>query len=178
MADGFGLRQKLDARIASARRSLLWPALTRAVLPALVWFTVFAVFWLTGLYTAMPIEAQATTGVIFWVGFITAGVVLLVAFVVSQTKVAHPLLPLRVVSHRVRAGALLLQAVAGTVMIGAMLYVTLHLQIVLALSPLQAGLAGEVLPGLLPAPEIGQSESRDPALAPGQCDAAGMRALV
>ena len=60
MADGFGLRQKLDARIASARRSLLWPALTRAVLPALVWFTVFAVFWLTGLYTAMPIEAQAT----------------------------------------------------------------------------------------------------------------------
>ncbi|MBB2924628.1 MFS transporter [Cellulomonas cellasea] len=75
------------------------------------------------------------------VGFIGAGVVLLALFVLSQTKVAHPLLPLRVVRHRVRAGALLLQAVAGTVMIGAMLYVTLHLQIVLALSPLQAGLA-------------------------------------
>jgi len=74
-------------------------------------------------------------------GFIGAGVVLLALFVLSQTKVAHPLLPLRVVRHRVRGGALLLQAVAGTVMIGAMLYVTLHLQIVLALSPLQAGLA-------------------------------------
>lgn len=75
------------------------------------------------------------------VGFIGGGVALLALFVYSQTKVAHPLLPLRVVKHRVRAGALLLQAVAGTVMIGAMLYVTLHLQIVLEFSPLEAGLA-------------------------------------
>ncbi|MBO3102890.1 MFS transporter [Cellulomonas sp. zg-ZUI168] len=74
-------------------------------------------------------------------GFIGGGAVLLALFVFSQTKVAHPLLPLRVINHRVRAGALLLQAVAGTVMIGAMLYVTLHLQIVLAFSPLEAGLA-------------------------------------
>ncbi|RYY97703.1 MAG: DUF4175 family protein, partial [Alphaproteobacteria bacterium] len=71
MADGFGLREKLDARIASARRSLFWPALIRSILPALVWFTIFAVFWFSGLYTAMPLEAQATTGVVFWVGFIT-----------------------------------------------------------------------------------------------------------
>ena len=75
MADGFGLREKLDARIAAARRSLLWPALIRAILPALVWFTVFAVFWLSGLYSAMPLEAQATTGVIFWVGFITTALI-------------------------------------------------------------------------------------------------------
>ncbi len=72
MADGFGLRNKLDARIASARRSLFWPSLIRSILPALVWFAGFAIFWLTGLYTAMPIEAQAATGVVFWVGFITA----------------------------------------------------------------------------------------------------------
>ena len=75
------------------------------------------------------------------IGFIGAGVVVLALFVVSQTKVAHPLLPLRVVKHRVRAGSLLLQAVAGTVMIGAMLYLTLHLQIVLGFGPLEAGLA-------------------------------------
>ena len=75
------------------------------------------------------------------IGFIGGGVLLLALFVYSQTKVAHPLLPLRVVKHRVRAGALLLQAVAGSVMIGAMLYLTLHLQIVLAFSPLEAGLA-------------------------------------
>jgi hypothetical protein len=56
LADGFGLRSKLDARIATARRSLFWPALVQAALPALIWFTIFAVFWLTGLYTAMPPE--------------------------------------------------------------------------------------------------------------------------
>ena len=71
MADGFGLREKLDARISSARRSLFWPSLVRSGLPALVWFAAFAVFWLTGLYTALPVEIQATIGVVFWVGLIT-----------------------------------------------------------------------------------------------------------
>ena len=75
MADGFGLREKLDARIASARRSLLWPALIRAILPALVWFTVFVVFWLSGLYTALPLEAQATVGVVFWLGIVTSALI-------------------------------------------------------------------------------------------------------
>lgn len=86
-------------------------------------------------------RAEAGWGHADVAGFIGAGVVLLVLFVVSQTKVAHPLLPLRVVQHRVRGGALLLQAIAGSVMIGAMLYLTFHLQIVLAFTPLQAGLA-------------------------------------
>ncbi len=72
MADGFGLQQKLDARISAAKRSLFYPALVRAVLPAGLWFSAFAIFWLSGFYTAMPLEAQATTGVIFWVGFIVA----------------------------------------------------------------------------------------------------------
>jgi len=71
VADGFGLRQKLDARIASARRSLFWPSLVRSSLPAGLWFVAFSVFWLTGLYTALPVEVQATIGVVFWVGLIT-----------------------------------------------------------------------------------------------------------
>lgn len=75
MADGSGLRSKLDARIGSARRSLFWPYLTRSILPPLLWFTAFAVFWLTGLYTAMPIEAQAAVGVIFWVGFLITALI-------------------------------------------------------------------------------------------------------
>ncbi len=71
MADGFGLREKLDARIASARRRLFWPSLVRSALPAVLWFTGFAVFWLTGLYTPLPPEIQATVGVVFWVGLLT-----------------------------------------------------------------------------------------------------------
>ena len=62
MADGFGLREKLDARISVARRKLFWPSLVRSALPAALWFTGFAAFWLTGLYTAMPVEAQAMAG--------------------------------------------------------------------------------------------------------------------
>ena len=71
MADGSGLREKLDARISVARRKLFWPSLVRSALPAALWFTGFAVFWLTGLYTAMPPEAQAMAGVAFWIGLLT-----------------------------------------------------------------------------------------------------------
>jgi EmrB/QacA subfamily drug resistance transporter len=75
------------------------------------------------------------------IGFIAAGVVLIALFVWIESRVAQPLLPLRVILHRVRGGAFLMQAVAGSVMIGGTLYLTFHLQIVLGFSPLLAGLA-------------------------------------
>ncbi|MFG6477284.1 MFS transporter [Microbacterium sp. P06] len=78
--------------------------------------------------------------------FLAAGVALLALFVWIESRVAQPLLPLRIVTNRVRGGAFLIQAVAGTVMIGAMLYLTFHLQIVLGMSALQAGLATLPLP--------------------------------
>ncbi|MDN3495693.1 MFS transporter [Planococcus sp. APC 4015] len=74
-------------------------------------------------------------------GFLATGVALLALFVFIETRVAQPLLPLRVVLDRVRGGAFLVQAIVGSVMIGATLYLALHLQIVLAMTPLQAGLA-------------------------------------
>ncbi|KQX05554.1 MFS transporter [Leifsonia sp. Root1293] len=80
------------------------------------------------------------------VGFIAAGVVLLAAFVWIESRVGQPLLPLRIVLDRVRGGAFLLQAIAGSVMIGAMVFLTFHLQIVLGLSPLVAGFATLPLP--------------------------------
>ena len=73
--------------------------------------------------------------------FLALGVVLLVAFVLIQARVRQPLLPLRVVANSVRAGAFLIQAIIGAVMIGSMLYLTFHFQIVLGMSPLVAGLA-------------------------------------
>lgn len=71
---------------------------------------------------------------------LAVGVVLLAAFVVVESRTAQPLLPLRIVRDRVRAGAFLLQAVVGTLMIGALLYLSFHLQVVMGLSPLRAGL--------------------------------------
>ncbi|HYP73475.1 MAG TPA: MFS transporter, partial [Microbacterium sp.] len=74
-------------------------------------------------------------------GFLAAGVILLAAFVWIESRVTQPLLPLRVITDRVRGGAFLIQAVAGSVMIGATLYLTLHLQIVMQMSALMSGLA-------------------------------------
>lgn len=82
-------------------------------------------------------------------GFIAVGAVLLVAFVWTQTRVANPLLPLRVVLHRVRAAAFLLQAVVGVVMMGAMLYLTFHFQVVMGMSPVQAGLANVAMTAVI-----------------------------
>ena len=75
MADGFGLKEKLDGRISAARRSLFWPSLVRSALPAILWFTAFAAFWLTGLYTPLPPEIQATIGVVFWIGLLVAALI-------------------------------------------------------------------------------------------------------
>src|SRR5690606_33738278 len=78
--------------------------------------------------------------------FIVLGIVLLLVFVWVETRVSNPLLPLRVVAHKVRGGAFLIQAVAGSVMIGATLYLTFHLQIVLGMGALEAGVASLPLP--------------------------------
>ncbi|GAA3215593.1 MFS transporter [Microbacterium terregens] len=78
--------------------------------------------------------------------FLAGGVALLVLFVWIETRTAQPLLPLRIVTNRMRGGAFLIQAIAGSVMIGSTLYLTFHLQIVMQMSALQAGLASLPLP--------------------------------
>ncbi|SMQ71286.1 drug resistance transporter, EmrB/QacA subfamily [Plantibacter sp. VKM Ac-1784] len=75
------------------------------------------------------------------IGFLALGAGLLVLFVVIERRVAQPLLPLRIVTNPVRGGAFLVQAIVGSVLIGSMLYVAFHLQIVLGMDPLPAGLA-------------------------------------
>ncbi len=75
------------------------------------------------------------------VGFLALGAGLLVLFVVIERRVAQPLLPLRIVTNPVRGGAFLVQTIVGSVLIGSMLYVAFHLQIVLGMDPLPAGLA-------------------------------------
>lgn len=73
--------------------------------------------------------------------FLALGAVLLAAFVLIQSRVRQPLLPLRVITNTVRAGAFLIQAVIGAVMIGSMLYLTFYFQLVLGMSPLISGIA-------------------------------------
>jgi len=89
--------------------------------------------------------AEAGWGRVDTIGFLTAGAILIVLFGFIESRVAQPLLPLRVIFHRVRAGAYLVQAALGAVLIGSTMYLTFHLQLVLGMAPLVAGLSTVVM---------------------------------
>jgi EmrB/QacA subfamily drug resistance transporter len=71
---------------------------------------------------------------------LAAGVLLLAAFVAVEVRATHPLLPMRVVLHRVRAGAFLAITLMFVAMFGFYLFMSYFTQTVLGYSPVQAGL--------------------------------------
>jgi EmrB/QacA subfamily drug resistance transporter len=73
--------------------------------------------------------------------FLGASVLLLAGFVALQRRVAHPLLPLRVVTDRNRGGSFLAIGIAGAGIFGAFLFLTFYLQNTRGLTPLETGLA-------------------------------------
>ena len=70
-----------------------------------------------------------------------AGVLAVAAFLVRQTRIPQPLLPLWVLANRSRAGAYLAVAVSVVGSFGMFLMLTYHFQVVLGFTPVQAGLA-------------------------------------
>src|SRR5580704_5363276 len=72
---------------------------------------------------------------------LVAGVVLLAAFVLTERRVAHPLLPLRIVLNRFRGGAYLAIGLSSIGVFGIFLFLTYYLQLTLAYSPVRSGLA-------------------------------------
>jgi EmrB/QacA subfamily drug resistance transporter len=72
---------------------------------------------------------------------LAAGVVLLAAFVLVEQRVAHPLLPLRIVLNRFRGGAYLAIGLSAIGVFGIFLFLTYYLQLTLAYSPVKSGLA-------------------------------------
>ncbi|MFC9787474.1 MFS transporter [Rhodococcus sp. NPDC127528] len=75
------------------------------------------------------------------VAWLVAGAVLLAVFVVIETRVAHPLLPLRIVLDRTRGGAYLAMFITGSGMFAVFLFLTFYMQTVLQYSPIVTGLA-------------------------------------
>ena len=71
---------------------------------------------------------------------IVTGAAVGTAFVHRQRRLEHPLLDLRLFANRTFASALTIQLGGGIVMGGTFLFVTLYLQMVVGLSPLEAGL--------------------------------------
>lgn len=72
---------------------------------------------------------------------LVAAAVLLILFVVIETRVEQPLLPLRVVLNPVRGGSYFAIAVFGIVIFGVFLFLTFYLQNTLQYSPLKTGFA-------------------------------------
>ncbi|WP_432524525.1 MFS transporter [Kineococcus sp. SYSU DK006] len=118
----------LEHRRPGHRPPLDWPGVATAVLGL-----VGVVY---GLANA-EVDGWSAPGT--W-GFLVAGVLLLAAFCLLQSRVAHPLLPLRVVVDRNRGGSLLAMAVTGAGMFGIFLFLTYYLTGTLGYSPVQTGL--------------------------------------
>lgn len=59
----------------------------------------------------------------------------MVLFVLVESKVKCPLLPLRVATERNRAAAFLASFLSGAVLIGGILFINFYLQIVLGFAP-------------------------------------------
>lgn len=69
------------------------------------------------------------------------GTVLLLAFVVVESRITHPLLPIRILTNRTRATSYVAMLVAPAAMLAMFYFLTLLMQQILGYSPLQAGLA-------------------------------------
>jgi len=107
-------------------------------------------------------------------GFLAAGAVLLALFVWLQTRVAHPLLPLRVVLDRNRGGSYLALFVSGAGMFGVFLFLTYYAQATLHYSPVETGLAFLPMVGALMVAATVSSSLLIPRVGPKPLVAAGM----
>jgi EmrB/QacA subfamily drug resistance transporter len=72
---------------------------------------------------------------------LAAAVVLLTGFAIIESRVAHPLLPLRVLADRVRGGSYLAIGISGIAMFAVFLFLTYYLQQTKGFTPIQTGLA-------------------------------------
>ena len=74
-------------------------------------------------------------------GFLGAALILLFIFIKIESKVANPLMPLRVITERNRGGSYLGSLVVGAGLFSMFLFLGLYLQVILGYSPLKSGFA-------------------------------------
>jgi EmrB/QacA subfamily drug resistance transporter len=75
------------------------------------------------------------------IAMLTAAVVLLTSFAFVESRVAHPLLPLRVIADRTRGGSYLAIGISGIALFAVFLFLTYFLQQTKGFTPIQTGLA-------------------------------------
>jgi EmrB/QacA subfamily drug resistance transporter len=91
-------------------------------------------------------HAAAKSGSAGWtdgqtIGFLIAGLALLVGFLARERRAPHPLLPPRVVNDRNRGGAYAAMFLACIGLFGVFLFLTYYLETILDFSPVKTGLA-------------------------------------
>jgi DHA2 family lincomycin resistance protein-like MFS transporter len=128
----------------------------------------------TLVYGLSRIGAEAASGLPA-PGLVGAGLAVVAVFVLRQLQLQrreHPLLDLRVLTHRTYAVGVTIQSVSFLAMMGAMILLPLYLQDLRGLSPLQTGLLvapGGIAMGLL-GPQVGKAFDRlgaRPLVVPG-----------
>ena len=92
------------------------------------------------VYGLAHAESTSWTASATWLS-ILAGAILLAAFVRTQENVATPLLPLRLLTHRTRAGSHIALFVTSIGMFGLSLFLAYYLENIAKYTPLQTGLA-------------------------------------
>ncbi|NUT36129.1 MAG: DHA2 family efflux MFS transporter permease subunit [Hamadaea sp.] len=102
---------------------------------------VTATLGLTSLVYGFTKAAESGWDAASTLGFIGAGVALLILFVVIELRSKNPLLPMRILLDRNRGGAFLSSLLVGAGMMGAFFFLTFYFQQVLLYSPVKAGLA-------------------------------------
>lgn len=95
---------------------------------------------LIGLYALIRAPEEGW-GTVQTIGELAIAVALLVAFVVNETRVAHPLFPLSILRIKGIAAADVTQLLAFGGFVGMFFFLTLYQQTVLGFSPIQAGSA-------------------------------------
>ena len=127
--------------------------------------------------------ATGADGVSHWgdaqvLASLTAAVVLLVSFVLIEMRSSHPLLPMRVLADRNRAGAYLIMLCIATGLFGLFFFLTLFIQNVLGYSAIRTGIAylpfavGVVIASALAAPLVARIGPR-PLIVAGSAMVAG-----
>ena len=107
---------------------------------------ITATFGLALLVYGLTEAATDQRGVSHWadtkvVASLAAAVVLLVSFVIIESRSEHALLPLRLLRNRNRSGAYLVMLALGTAMFGMFFFLALFVQIVWGYSALKTGIA-------------------------------------
>jgi EmrB/QacA subfamily drug resistance transporter len=86
-------------------------------------------------------DARYGWGDTWTIASLVAGAVLLVAFAVIESRVAHPLLPIRILQNRTRATSFAAMMIAPAAMFAMFFFLSLFIQQIVGYSPLKAGFA-------------------------------------